>query len=532
MKKLILLLFIPLFSFSQNYKGLLEYNENGYKYIIFNKPLTESKQTDKYDLALYYSGEVRKLGIIPISEKDLEYFKENRNICELLIADIEYEPGKANSDENIADGYKPYISHKVTMSFYNCRKELVFKSWASAGATTFGSSKRDIQKAGQKILKYVTDKGDYYFDETKTPSLPDFSIINFEEIDQDLDGSSEISIKEYFDSNDYDFIEGIWGNNNPRGIEKYLILDMKKINPSSEVDYSISTIGNYGIYKSGNVRGTLKKTASESTLIINFWSDDKLELLEGLANVESADIIKSLLNNNSDKTFFRIYPNKQKDDVKISREEAIKKLKESKELLDLGILTQDEYDEISKELKPIIMNTSGSSVSRDNSSSTGLNKTTISESNSSVVNLKNNGLNKRTVFRSDGTEYIAPKTENHQQMARDRISNKKGYGDGMSDIRRTKEERIAEDYARRANQVPIPKNITSKPISSANDSKNSQNSDDLSYCDGYKAGWKKAQEKVGCFGGIALCGLPSVGRNNYESGFGEGYAAAKAKCQD
>ena len=39
----------------------------------------------------------------------------------------------------------------------------------------------------------------------------------------------------------------------------------------------------------------------------------------------------------------------------ISREEAIKKLKESKDLLDLGMLTQDKYDSIKAALSPVIM---------------------------------------------------------------------------------------------------------------------------------------------------------------------------------
>ena len=39
----------------------------------------------------------------------------------------------------------------------------------------------------------------------------------------------------------------------------------------------------------------------------------------------------------------------------ISRDEAVKQLKEAKEMLDLGILTKEEYDDLSKKLKPIIL---------------------------------------------------------------------------------------------------------------------------------------------------------------------------------
>ena len=42
--------------------------------------------------------------------------------------------------------------------------------------------------------------------------------------------------------------------------------------------------------------------------------------------------------------------------IRISREEAIKKLKESKDLMDLDLLSKEEYEKIRKDLTPIIMN--------------------------------------------------------------------------------------------------------------------------------------------------------------------------------
>jgi hypothetical protein len=40
----------------------------------------------------------------------------------------------------------------------------------------------------------------------------------------------------------------------------------------------------------------------------------------------------------------------------VTREEAITKLKESKDLLDLGIVNQEDYDKLKAELTPIIIN--------------------------------------------------------------------------------------------------------------------------------------------------------------------------------
>ena len=51
-----------------------------------------------------------------------------------------------------------------------------------------------------------------------------------------------------------------------------------------------------------------------------------------------------------------------------------------------------------------------------------------------------------------------------------------------------------------------------------------------SYCDGYKAGWAKAEKVYICVAGVASCGVPTIGGNNYSTGYGEGYAAAERIC--
>ena len=47
--------------------------------------------------------------------------------------------------------------------------------------------------------------------------------------------------------------------------------------------------------------------------------------------------------------------NKVTNEKPLSRDEAVKQLKEAKELLDSGILTQEEYNKLSDKLKPIIV---------------------------------------------------------------------------------------------------------------------------------------------------------------------------------
>jgi len=42
--------------------------------------------------------------------------------------------------------------------------------------------------------------------------------------------------------------------------------------------------------------------------------------------------------------------------IKLTKEQAISKLKETKELLDLGVITQADYDKLKSELTPLILN--------------------------------------------------------------------------------------------------------------------------------------------------------------------------------
>lgn len=53
----------------------------------------------------------------------------------------------------------------------------------------------------------------------------------------------------------------------------------------------------------------------------------------------------------------KVYEEKQAVKKAVKKSEAIKEIKEAKELLDLGVINQAEYDEVAKKLKPIILET-------------------------------------------------------------------------------------------------------------------------------------------------------------------------------
>ena len=54
---------------------------------------------------------------------------------------------------------------------------------------------------------------------------------------------------------------------------------------------------------------------------------------------------------------FKSYEKNQAAKKGVKKSEAIKEIKEAKELLDLGVITQAEYDELAEKLKPIILET-------------------------------------------------------------------------------------------------------------------------------------------------------------------------------
>lgn len=89
-----------------------------------------------------------------------------------------------------------------------------------------------------------------------------------------------------------------------------------------------------------------KKMTRQSELWINIYAKDpNLPSAMGgnnrtIVDVESAISTGEVINPNAT----------------MSRDQAIVKLKESKDLLDLGLLSQEDYDKIKAELTPIIMN--------------------------------------------------------------------------------------------------------------------------------------------------------------------------------
>ena len=193
MKRLfILLLFIiPFSSFSQSL--------NGYKYIYI--PDSEFDKINGIESDGFSYGvreEFLKLGFIIVTPSRFNSFYESgNNPCELIRADVTWNNKKVFY----------YNKSVVHIKLYNCLNELIFSRSAVAGSDV-GSRLGELKRASKKIIKRIN----YRFNSDLTPDLPN-NKYDLHKIDENLDITSEASIREYFDKNDYEFIEGIWGIN-------------------------------------------------------------------------------------------------------------------------------------------------------------------------------------------------------------------------------------------------------------------------------------------------------------------------------
>ena len=103
----------------------------------------------------------------------------------------------------------------------------------------------------------------------------------------------------------------------------------------------------YGDGEASQIAKSTKDGYIFYAFLLTFLAPSILWIIYNLA-VKKGDALKKVITDSR----------KMKDENKqvVKRSEVVKQIKEAKELLDLGILTQAEYDELIKKLKPIILN--------------------------------------------------------------------------------------------------------------------------------------------------------------------------------
>jgi len=250
MRKLILLLlFIPLVSFGQNLQLL-----NGYKH-IFVKPLTyTSGDKDIYGLENQTKFFFNSLGF---SIMNTENFIGN--ICEVLEISISHSSRS-----------------KVDLEARNCKDQIVYKT--SGHATNWNNNFQDNFNRSLKIITNEISKLNYFYNKSLTPKL-DISIKNFK--DNLFNINDENSVRDYFEKNDQDSIEGIWNYVDNGSSGKYKLVIIKE-----GYNYSAYVLESDSWWVPGELKAVFEPAAVSNVLTINWTMGNKLNKYESIGRLE------------------------------------------------------------------------------------------------------------------------------------------------------------------------------------------------------------------------------------------------------
>jgi S1-C subfamily serine protease len=270
-KLLLLLLFIPLVSFGQNNLGLL----TGYKYVYVNDLSYKSGRKDIYGLA----GQTRKvfhsLGFSLISVNT----KYSGNPCEIL---------------------RIYVNHssrsKVDLEARNCKNQIVYKT--SGHAANWNNNYQDNFNRSLKIILNQISELDYYYNKGLTPKL-DISISKYE--GNLFDVNNEKSVRDYFQKNNQDFIEGIWNYVDNTGNTEYKLLIIK-----DGYHYNTYVLQSNTWWSPGELKATIEPAAVNTVLSINWTMGNKQTVNKTIGKLEPGVISFSI--NNDETILYKVFP--------------------------------------------------------------------------------------------------------------------------------------------------------------------------------------------------------------------------------
>jgi len=123
-----------------------------------------------------------------------------------------------------------------------------------------------------------------------------------------IDINSEISIRDYFDKNGVELIEGIWEYSSNDG-PAYRLVILKK-----DFKFEAIIIENTGIWKVGDLKATFETAATEEVVSIRWIMGDKKETKKTIGTVTNNSLIKFDLSGSV--LLYKIYPKFDKSIVK------------------------------------------------------------------------------------------------------------------------------------------------------------------------------------------------------------------------
>ena len=246
MKKLLLLLvFIPLISFSQN-------KFNGAKYVYY-----ENNEISKSIKNVF-----KNKGFLEISEDDLSSLE---NPCEALI--VRFRKGY---DPNDSQGY-PY---QYYVYVGGCGDMIISSPWKNN--TSYQGS---INKASEIIS---TDLRYYKFDSLKTPN-------NNKKYAGDFNFHNEKSIREYLDNTGLDPIEGIWEY---ASSEQNSDVEYKLLILYEDYKYVVYIIDGKSVWRSGDKKAEFETAVSDEILTIKWTMGDKTTVNKVVGSNKDNSIIE------------------------------------------------------------------------------------------------------------------------------------------------------------------------------------------------------------------------------------------------
>ncbi len=274
-KKILILLFL----LSSSYNFAQEFN--GFKYVVVRNLDYGSQGKDINGIGSSVADYFRLKGYQVIIGGDSEwsdslYPKDLKfNICLGLFVDI---------------GHKAYPPYEVSVTFGNCKREVIKQ--------ITGKASGNFENALKRIFNQLDESPYYSFDESLTPKItyPEVENIN----------KDENELKAYFDSTKVEPIEGIY-----KTYKSELNLRLAIIKNGNEYK-AISLEPEASHWKVGDVKIILESTSADGVFSAKWFMRDK-SVQETFANLEGGLITVELNNPNKagEKTtinLLKIYP--------------------------------------------------------------------------------------------------------------------------------------------------------------------------------------------------------------------------------
>ena len=261
MKKLLLLLFIPIVCFGQTF--------NDYDYIII--------ETNDYglDIMTTATNTFEGKGFAVYNNID-DFNKTNNDLCKELTCVIKYRRGKTG-----------FTNSKLDLSLIDCNKKVVYKV-KSSNTTNFNQP--DVHNNFIKSTRSIPPR------DNKTTSNP---IID-NEFSSELNFYSEKSIRNHFDENGTELFEGIW-EYTTSGTNNYKLAIVKD-------DYKFVgyILEGSGIWKPGDVKAVFETAATDEIVTINWTMGNKRSNRKAVGTVKNNALIEFELSGNT--ILYKVYP--------------------------------------------------------------------------------------------------------------------------------------------------------------------------------------------------------------------------------